>query len=505
MTHTAVDSKPWVVQKFGGTSVGKVPVVIAEDIVKVYNQEKRVAVVCSARSTNIKTEGTTSRLVEAAENALTGTNYKQSIEDIRKSHLEAARADVKSQTLLTELEDNINKECDGVTAIISAARVIEEISPKTMDAIISTGEKLACLYMAAVISDKGTPAQYVDLSHVISTNTESPKNGNTLDKQFYAELVDSIRDAINECGEAVPVITGFFGSVPGGLLESVGRGYTDLCAALAAVALKAEELQIWKEVDGIFTADPRKVPTARLVPVVTPEEASELTYYGSEVIHPFTMEQVMNADIPIRLKNVMNPLGEGTMVRPESQNPALSSPTPSSTSLSFYGTSSGGPTAVTVKSNIIVLNVHSNRRDLSHGFLAHVFSILDKWMIVVDLISTSEVRVSMALQSTFSELRFKDMLAELRKYGTVDVTHKLCIVSLVGTKMKQSIGTAGGMFTALADAGINIEMISQGASEINISAVVEQKDALKALNVLHHKLLCQPRTPSLLNLKELNH
>lgn len=505
---TTENNKPWLVQKFGGTSVGKMPLIIANEIVKVYSQDHRVAVVCSARSTEVKSEGTTSKLVAAADQALAGSSFKETVDEIRMSHLQAARADVKSKELLEQLEEQVNKECDAVEAIIAAAKVIEEVSPRTMDAIISAGEKLSCLYMATLITDNGLPAQYVDLSHVVSTsNTATPRKGSTLDKQFYRDLVENIGKAIAQCGDAVPVITGFFGSVPGGLLESVGRGYTDLCAALAAVAMEAEELQIWKEVDGLFTADPRKVPTARLVPFVTPEEAAELTYYGSEVIHPFTMEQVMNANIPIRLKNVMNPLGEGSMVVP--QNAAVA-PLPASPSfgmeqMSFYDNSMSGPTAVTVKNNIIVLNIHSNRRDLSYGFLAHVFSILDKWMLVVDLISTSEVRVSMALQSTFSEQRFKDALAELRMYGTVDVTQKLCIVSLVGTKMKQSIGTAGGMFTALADAGVNIEMISQGASEINISAVIEQKNALKALNVLHHKLLCKPRTPSLLNLKELNH
>lgn len=496
--------KPWLVQKFGGTSVGKFPLAIANDIVKVYSQNFQVAVVCSARSTDVKAEGTTSRLMAAADKALSGLPFEDNIEGIRESHLKAAREFIKSKASLAQLEADINKECDGVLAIISAAKVIEEVSSRTLDAIISAGEKLSCMYMAALISDNGVPAKYVDLSHVVPNSyVASPQNGGALDKQFYKYLVDQIRERIESCEGAVPVITGFFGAVPGGLLESVGRGYTDLCSALAAVAIHAEELQIWKEVDGIFTADPRKVPTARLVPIITPEEAAELTYYGSEVIHPFTMEQVMNARIPIRLKNVMNPQGQGTMVYPENATPITTPRTIEP--VSYFDNNMSGPTAVTVKNNIIVLNVHSNRLDLSHGFLAHVFSILDKWMLVVDLISTSEVRVSMALQSTFSEAHFKDALAELRKYGTVDVTRKLCILSLVGTKMRQSVGTAGSMFTALAEAGVNIEMISQGASEINISAVIEQKDALKALNVLHHRLLCRPRTPSLLNLQELNH
>lgn len=515
-TTIASTKKPWVVQKFGGTSVGKFPMAIVNDIIKDYAQDYQVAVVCSARSTDVKSEGTTSRLVSAASKALEHESFEGIIGDIRESHLAAARSHITgSATILDHLETAVNHECDSVASIISAARVIDEVSSRTMDAIISAGEKLSCLYMAALISDNGLPAKYVDLSHVVpSSYVASPQNGNALDKEFYRYLVDQIRKEVEACNGAIPVITGFFGAVPGGLLESVGRGYTDLCAALTAVAVKADELQIWKEVDGIFTADPRKVPTARLIPIITPDEAAELTYYGSEVIHPFTMEQVMNAHIPICLKNVMNPQGQGTMVYPERDTTGTpthrmtrtENQTSSASSSGFFEISSkSGPTAVTTKSNIIVLNVNSNRRDLSHGFLAHVFSILNKWMLVVDLISTSEVRVSMALQTTFSEDHFKNAMAELRKYGTVDVIRKLCIVSLVGTQMKQSIGTAGSMFSALADAGVNIEMISQGASEINISAVIEQKDTLKALNVLHHRLLCRPRTPSLLNLHELHH
>jgi len=123
---------------------------------------------------------------------------------------------------------------------------------------------------------------------------------------------------VRQCGPRVPVVTGFFGPVPGSLLRQVGRGYTDLCAAVLAVGLQASELQIWKEVDGIFTADPRKVLTARVIPIISREEAAELTYYGSEVVHPFTMEQVIRKKIPIRIKNVENPRGLGTVIHPNS-------------------------------------------------------------------------------------------------------------------------------------------------------------------------------------------
>jgi len=196
---------------------------------------------------------------------------------------------------------------------------------------------------------------------------------------------------------------GYFGPVPGSLLAQIGRGYTDLCAALCAVGLSAKELQVWKEVDGIFTADPRKVPSARLVPVITPDEAAELTYYGSEVIHPFTMEQVIRAKIPIRIKNVENPGGSGTIIYPDEAFPrgvstedgeeemAKSMELVEEERAKLEGRM---PTAVTIKDGIIVLNIHSNRKTISHGFLARIFGTLDRAGVVVDLISTSEVHVS---------------------------------------------------------------------------------------------------------------
>ncbi len=249
----------------------------------------------------------------------------------------------------------------------------------------------------------------------------------------------------------------------------IGRGYTDLCAALVAVALKAEELQIWKEVDGIFTADPSKVPTARLLPTITPAEAAELTFYGSEVIHHLTMDQVIHAKPPIqiRIKNVKNPRGNGTIVVPD---PVLSSGRPllkHRPSSSIERKTPKRPTAVTIKDRISVINVHSNKRSISHGFFAKVFSILDSRQISVDLISTSEVHVSMAIHSAnVSDVDLEKVTEELSECGEVSILHKMAILSLVGAEMKNMIGVAGKMFSTLGEHNVNIEMISQGKTII---------------------------------------
>lgn len=488
-------NKGWVIQKFGGTSVGKFPEKIVDDIVKEFAKENRVAIVCSARSSHTKSEGTTSRLLRAADVAYENGDYRKLLQVIEDDHVSNAKAHVKDPEIQRQLVEDTRKEIGRGEELLKASQVIGEISPRTLDSIMSLGEKLSCLFMSALMNDHGLRSAYFDLSDIIPLEYEFV---NGFDDSFYKYLSDELGSRVSALDDdVIPVLTGYFGVVPGGLLNGVGRGYTDLCAALVAVGVQADELQVWKEVDGIFTADPRKVPNARLLESVTPDEAAELTYYGSEVIHPFTMEQVIKAKIPIRIKNVDNPAGSGTIIFPDNVGrrgeatpphpPAAYETFPSSYIASH---SKRSATAITAKQDIVVINIHSNKKTLSHGFLAHIFTTLDNFKLVVDLISTSEVHVSMALLiQPEQELQLKNALVELRRMGTVDVTRSMAIVSLVGKQLVNFIGIAGNMFKVLADERINIEMISQGANEINISAVISSKDTIRALQSIHAKLL----------------
>ncbi|PHZ14890.1 aspartate kinase [Rhizopus microsporus ATCC 52813] len=481
---------PWIVQKYGGTSVGKFLNEIADTIIPKYLKTNRVAIVCSARSGVTKEKGTTNRLLRAAKEAITegSKEHLNIVKEIRDDHINAARSVIKNPEILSALEDQLEKDCLKLKSFLEAAEIIEEISSRSKDIIVGMGEKLSCTIIAAVLKDRGIDSQLVVLSNIIN------QEFTTLDQSFYDYVAGRLKEIIHDCGNRVPVLTGFFGYVPGSLLNSIGRGYTDLCAALAAVGLQSQELQIWKEVDGIFTADPRKINTARLLPIITPEEAAELTYYGSEVIHPFTMEQVIRAEIPIRIKNVENPSGVGSIIFPDSlKRNGSATPPPSPEVLAQNGyhkdLSRKRPAAVTVKDKICVLNIQSNRKNVSHGFLAKIFTILDEHNIVVDLISTSQINVSMALSIDATENSLSRALVELERLGTVDVIRDMAIVSLVGKQMKNMIGIAGEMFSSVAEAGVSLEMISQGASEINISCVVKEKHALSALKAIHQKLL----------------
>ncbi|KAL5514238.1 hypothetical protein ACEPAG_2326 [Sanghuangporus baumii] len=587
MDHTA----SWVVQKYGGTSVGKFVEKIAEEIVPAYLDQNKVAIVCSARSGTTKTLGTTNLLLRAAGEALQRNHspsctsgiaspplpvtvagiahsknfwprkdsesnlngfangngsfsrsraeianpnsprsespspfssaaqvqsesnsplafetqkFQQTVDILRYDHLTAAHASVRDPRLLKELEIEIEQDCDSLRNFLFATQIIDEISPRSRDIIVGMGERLSCKLVAAVLRDKGIDSEFVSLESIIPPEhtDELDRHENTsnseyvaLDQSFYDRVAEAIGARIKQCGNRVPVVTGFFGPIPGSLLRQVGRGYTDLCAALAAVGLQASELQIWKEVDGIFTADPRKVPTARLIPVISPDEASELTFYGSEVVHPFTMEQVIRRKIPIRIKNVMNPTGGGTVIHPDPNvDAALLNRDANPHALDFSGPliqekRKKLPTAVTIKEKITVLNIHSNRKSVSHGFFAKIFGTLDRFGIDVDLISTSEVHVSMAFADGLGKRMMDRLVRELEKCGTVSMHPDMAILSLVGKQQRNLVGIAGRMFSALAEGNVNIEMISQGASEINISCVIDGRDAVKALNLIHQSCL----------------
>ncbi|KAI9049152.1 hypothetical protein LZ554_007000 [Drepanopeziza brunnea f. sp. 'monogermtubi'] len=493
----------WVVQKFGGTSIGKFAVNIAEDIVRASLKDNKIAVVCSARSTGKKVEGTTSRLLEIfgileAINACKDAEsvhyeslvveYERLVHVICEDHVAAARSHIRDARTQQAVIQQIEGECKEIVEYRKAAeRWHLEIDGRSKDRIVSFGEKLSCRFLAALLQDRGVAAEYVDLSDVVNS-----KAGKATNFEFYRGLSAALREKVLACDDRVPVITGYFGMVPGGLMDGeIGRGYTDLCASLVAVGMSAEELQVWKEVDGIFTADPSKVPTARLLQSITPAEAAELTFYGSEVIHHLTMDQVMHASPPIqiRIKNVKNPRGNGTIVLPDvklSSNQLLRSRNASSVSLRI---TPKRPTAVTIKDKISVINVHSNKRSISHGFFNKVFRILDQRQLSVDLISTSEVHVSMAIHSAnISDEELEKAKKDLEECGEVSILHKMAILSLVGADMKNMIGIAGRMFSTLGENNVNIEMISQGASEINISCVIDAYEATRAMNILHTNL-----------------
>ncbi|KAI1824935.1 aspartate kinase [Xylaria intraflava] len=514
---TASASKPWLVQKYGGTCLGKLMDTICGSIIPSYTEQHRLVVVCSALPGTLKTTGTTSLLLKCIALTELGAGSRDQLVDvinlIRDDHLALLdtiyEAETRSELGTYEAtKTHITRECEATKNFLLAAQVVGELSPRATDRVISLGEKLACITIAACLASKGISAKPVILDDVVSTVFGPSVDDQTamldrLGPGFYHAIAEEMAARVIGCDSAIPVVTGFFGTMPNSLIQTVGRGYSDLCAAMVSVAVGAMELQIWKEVDGIFTADPRKIPSAQLLHFVTADEATELTYYGSEVIHPLTMDQIREANIPVRLKNVIKPNDEGTLVDPKAVSPVLEIGqltkkvvTPPGVLLkqdfSVDRSERRRPTAVTVKDDILLINVVCNRTTKSAGLLVQVFGRLERNNIPVDLIATSERNVSLAVHSPGNfgaVLRLKE---ELDKIGQVSIAKNMSIVTIVGHKMKNQAGVANETLAALAAENVNIHLISQGASEISISLVVNAEDATAALNAIHRDVLKIP-------------
>lgn len=461
-----------IVQKFGGTSVGGGERMLnVAKIIEGTLADYQVVAVVSAMSYTDKSLGTTTLLLQAARQASQGEPFNGPLDTIRRQHLEALEQAVSAPRYREELEAFIEKEMEWLTGFLDAIEVIRELSPRSQDVLLSTGEQLAARMLVAALEDRGIPAEMIDLVEVV------PESEKSINPAFFHRLQGLLAELCRPHGGKVPVVTGFLGLVPGGLLRTVGRGYSDFTAALISAGLGKEqvlEMQVWKEVEGIFTADPRRVPKARVLKKISPSEASELTYFGSEVLHPFTMERVVAAQVPIRIKNTFNPAGEGTVILHDaySEQEKIAQ-----------------VTAVTAKRGISIFTVQSNRMYNAHGFMARVFKVLEDHSVNVDLISTSEVSISCTVDR-LEELNLA--LTSLEQLGAVSVIPGRAILAMVGEGMKFAMGTAGKMFSTLGSSEVNIEMISQGASEINISCVIKEGDTETGLRAIHRAFLENP-------------
>lgn len=516
--------------------------------------------VCSARSSSSKAFGTTSRYValpldedygnphakgiytyrlleiyqtlrrivaikhDTNAQSLLFDKIRSIVQDIRDDEVSTVHSFLQSPDIREETSKKIREDCEELLGYIAAVKRFNlDVNGRSKDKMVSFGEKLSCRLMTAMLQDRHVEAEYVDLSDII------PGNGSKcLEPGYFLEAAIVFGERITACNDRVPVITGFFGTVPGSLIDGdIGRGYSDLCAVLVAIGLRAERIQIWKEVDGVFTADPREVPDARCLPSITPSEAAELTFYGSQVIHHLALTLAIQAEPPICIfvNNVQKPWGQGTVIVPDTVKditpPQIdcldsfdSDSTPPSSLSSETCTLSRMPmpTAVTIKRDISVLNILSNKQSMSHGFFVKVFTILADRGISVDLISTSQVQISMAINNSNTDAaRIDDARVKLAKEGEVNVVVDMAVLSLVGAELNHMTGIAGRMFSILGEHNVNIEMISQGtcdfpsdgdqsqryincfymtgASEINISCVIPATDATRAMNVLHAELL----------------
>ncbi|RYP75274.1 hypothetical protein DL771_002494 [Monosporascus sp. 5C6A] len=454
------ESTGLVVHKIGGTSIGKFANRVADIIASPSAIKRMVAIRHDVRTKKVLLD-----------------KLRTTIHFIRDEHISAVQSAVQSPDLQDEACQQIDEDCQQLLHYIDAAgRFDLDIDAHSKDRVISFGEKWSCRLMAAMLKDRQVDAEYIDLSQAMYLSIlDYPQ------QKYFRRAADILAQHISTCNAQVPVVTGFFGSVPGGLLDGgIARGYSDVCAALVAVGLRAEKLCFWKEVDGILTANPAEVPTARLLSTISQDEANELTFYGSEVVHHLALSLALQAmpRIEVCIKNVQKPAGQGTMIIPDAPElpegqimPPDDSPAETGNMAMAVATRCASATAITIKRHITMLNIYSNRKVISHGFFAKVFSTLDSCNISVDLVATSEVYISMAIDtSDANEARVSAARLHLREVARVTTRPNMAILSLVGRQLKNVTGFTGRMFTILGESGVNIEMISQD-SQVKFSSI----------------------------------
>ncbi len=453
------------VLKFGGSSVGTPERIrgVVEILKSYYQQGEKFAVVFSAFS------GVTDSLIAMANKAADGdSSYTDLFDTVRQRHLDAAQTLLQGAHLgqtLPELENNF----DVLKSLLYGIFLVREASPRTLDYVISFGERNSAFVIAQVMRQAGLNAAYLDARKIVKT-----------DNRFGSAQVDfettneKIREHFYQNPE-IQSVTGFIGSTKGGLTTTLGRGGSDYTAAILGAALDAQVIEIWTDVDGVLTADPRKVKKAFTLSSMTYAEAMEMSHFGAKVIYPPTIQPALAKRIPLVIKNTFNPSFPGTVVSDKSE--------PSN--LPVKGLSSINEVALLTLQGSGIFGVP--------GIAGRLFNALAGGSISVILITqgSSEYSITFAISPQLAakarKLVEKEFSAEIQRawMEPVKVETGLSVIAVIGENMRYRPGIAGQLFQALGKNGINVVAIAQGSSELNISIVVSREDETKALNTLH--------------------
>lgn len=434
-----------IVMKFGGSSVANAERIRTVcDIVR-SRLDRRPVVVASAF------RGVTDDLFKLAEEALKGNDAL--LEKVKNRHLECATELGVDPGLL---RDNLAE----LAVLLKGISLVKELTPRTLDYVVSFGERLSTRLIAAAFTKAGLPAEQHDAFDIGVLTTDEFGGAQPL-----PEADEEIRRHVARM-KTVPVITGYIGKTRNGDITTLGRNGSDFSATILGAALDAEEIQIWSDTDGVMTADPRICPDARPIGTLTFEEASELAFYGGKVLHPATIIPAIRKKIPVRVLNTFKPSHPGTAI--------VAAPTESRQ----------GVRSIAHNLHNLIVTVTTPRMLQGHGFLAKIFNVFAKYKLVIDLVSTSEVSVSVTVDDSRN---LGAALEELRTFADVVVEREKAIVCVVGDGIRHTPGIAGEIFSALRDAGVNVLMISQGASKINIAFVVEDADCTKTVQALHRR------------------
>ena len=435
-----------LLMKFGGSSVADRPSIETVMSIVKARLERRPVVVSSAH------KGVTDALVKTAKAASKGSYDPEDI-------IGKQRAIASSLECPFDLLDDLYSE---IRDLLRGISLVKELSPRSLDYISSFGERMSVRCIADFFSRNGLQAHAHDVWDL----------GFITDSSFgRARPISGFRERVQAAfadfpEEVVPIVTGFIGKNEAGEITTVGRNGSDLTATLLAMALDAEEVQIWTDTDGIMSADPSVVSGARNIPNMRFDEAAELAYFGSRVLHPSTLVPATLAKIPVRVLNTKRPDHHGTVIRDAGDNP-------------------NSVTSVAYKENQLVLTLNATRMFGEAGFLSRVFATCARHDVVIDVVSTSEVSVSL---TAHDEAALSVAAGELRAMGEVTVVSGRTILAVVGQHLADRPGLGAAILRAVAEADVNVEMISYAHGAINLSMVIADADIDRAVATLHRVL-----------------
>jgi len=450
-----------VVMKFGGTSVadeaairrvaaivraqidrdaptgGRAPVVVVSALSKVTDGLLQVAV-----------------LMERGER----DQALVRLEDLEDRHVTLAAA-LASGARLAAVTRDLAAEFSQLSGLVRAIASLHEVSPRLRDAVAAAGELASSRLVAAALGEAGIPAVWVDARDVVVTDDEYTSAAPDL--SATCRRAAAVLAPIVERGE-VPVMGGFIGATPEGVTTTLGRGGSDYSASIIGACLGVSEIQIWTDVDGMLTADPRVVPNPRLVPQLSFAEASELAYFGAKVLHPSTILPAVSKNIPVRILNSRRPEAPGTLITASPQ------------------ASNGTLTALACKRDVTVIDITSTRMFMAYGFLRRVFEVFERCKTPVDVVTTSEVSVSVTVDDP---RRLDPILEQLRTFAEVSHERDMAIICAVGEDLHDDPTAFARAVSALE--AIPLRMVSQAASRRNITFVMRDTDAPGAMRRLH--------------------
>jgi len=431
-----------IVMKFGGTSVGSAERIRNLSKIVKDNIDRNPIVVVSAFN------GVTDHLINLAYNALKG---EVNLDWIINRHLKV----IEELGLSFEI---VKEEFNELEIVLKGISYLKEVNPRILDLVMSFGERISSKIIAEYLKETGINAKQFN-AYDIGLITDSNFGNAEILEQSY----ENINKHLSNLKDCIPVITGFIGKDPKGRITTLGRGGSDYTATIIGAAMNVEEVQIWTDVDGVMTADPKVCPNAKVIEMLTYEEAYELAYFGAKVLYPKTILPAKKKNIPIRILNSFNPSNKGTYIVPDVKRERK-------------------VIAIVSKKNINVINIHDPKMSLAHGYLYRIFEVFNKHKMPVDLISTSEVNVSLTFESKYNS---EELINELKEIADVELYASKASISLIGKEINQEPNIAGRAFSVLGEKGINVEMISAGSSRINISFVVKQELADLCVRELH--------------------